>query len=65
MGAPLMNQKSPLQQGIVFAILMFVISIAWQSYKLGELNKFVLFASVVGGLVGGLVYGFLAFLRQE
>ncbi|RLD44209.1 MAG: hypothetical protein DRI86_08060 [Bacteroidetes bacterium] len=65
MGAPLVNKKSPLKQGITMAIVMFVMSLAWQTYKLGEFNKFVIFASVVGGLVGGLVYGIISYFRYR
>ena len=65
MGAPLVNRKSPLKQGLTFGVIMFVLSIAWQSYKMGEFNKFVLFASFVGGIVGGLIYGVISYFRYR
>ena len=60
-----MNRKPPLYQGIRFGIAMFVISIVWHSIKLGEFNEFVIFAAVVGGLVGGSIYGLIAYFRQR
>ncbi len=60
-----MNQKPPLYQGVRFGLIMFVISIVWQSYKMGEFNKFVLFASFVGGIIGGVIYGVIAYFRQR
>ena len=65
MGAPLVNKKSPLKQGLIMAAVMFVLSLAWQTYKLGEFNKFVVFASFVGGVVGGLVYGGISYFRYK
>ena len=60
-----MNQKPPLYHGVRFGLIMFVISIVWQSYKMGEFNKYVLFASFVGGLIGGVIYGLIAYFRQK
>ena len=60
-----MNQKPPLYQAVRFGLIMFVISIVWQSYKMGEFNKYVLFASFVGGLIGGVIYGLIAYFRQR
>ena len=61
----MVNKKSPLKQGLLMAIVMFVISLAWQTYKLGEFNEFVVFASFVGGVIGGLVYGGISYFRQK
>ncbi|MCK5845924.1 MAG: hypothetical protein KAG84_00680 [Bacteroidales bacterium] len=65
MGAPLVNRKSPLKQGLIFGAVMFGLSIAWQSFKMGEFNKFVLFASIIGGIVGGSIYGIISYFRYR
>ncbi len=61
----MVNKKSPLKQGVIFAIIMFVFSIAWHTYKRGEFSTDILIASIIGGVVGGLFYGGISYFRYK
>ena len=63
MGLQPIQKYNSLQKGLFFAAVMFVVSIIWQSIKMGEFNKFVLFASTVGAIIGGVIYGGINWFR--
>jgi len=63
MGLQPIQKYNSLQKGLFFAAVMFVVSIIWQSIKVGELNGVVLLASTVGAVVGGVIYGGVNWIR--
>ncbi|RLD41153.1 MAG: hypothetical protein DRI86_13950 [Bacteroidetes bacterium] len=63
MGLQPIQKYNSIQKGLFFAAVMFVISIIWQSIKLGEFNKAVILASTVGAIIGGVIYGGINWVR--
>ncbi len=57
------QKYNSFQKGLMFAAIMFIISIIWQSIKVGELNEIVLMSATVGSIIGGLVYGGINWVR--
>ncbi len=63
MGLQPIQKYNSIQKGLFFAVIMFVISIIYQSMKMGELNEAVLLASTVGSVIGGVIYGGINWVR--
>ena len=63
MGLQPIQKYSSKQKGLFFAIIMFVISLAYNGIKLGGVDVKLLVASAIGAAVGGLVYGTINWLR--
>ncbi len=65
MAARPVGKPSPLKQGLIFAAIMFVGILIWAILKVGTINIAVITSTSVGAVVGGLVYGFIGWLRYR
>jgi len=59
------KNKSPLQAGLIFGLIMVVFTAIYQYYEGAEINVQLLISSIVGGLVGGTVYGGIEWLKRR
>ena len=59
-----MMNKS-IQNGLRFGVLITIFNIGYQHFTTGELSWKLLVASVIGGLVGGVVYAVIINLRYK
>ncbi|RLD66227.1 MAG: hypothetical protein DRI84_05185 [Bacteroidetes bacterium] len=60
-----MKKKSPLKAGIIFGLLMVVFAAIYQYYEGAAVDIKLLSSSLVGGLVGGVVYGGIEWLKNR
>lgn len=63
MGLKPTPKYSPLMRGLIFGGIIFIFVIIKDTIKLGTINGPVLLAALVGGIVGGGVYGLISWLR--
>ncbi len=59
------KNKTPLQAGLIFGLIMVVFTAIYQYYEGAELNMQLLISSLVGGLVGGAVYGGIEWFKRR
>jgi membrane associated rhomboid family serine protease len=58
-------KKSPLRAGLIFGLFMFVFVIIYQIYQGAAFDLQLAISGITGGLVGGLVYGGIEWLKQK
>jgi len=59
------KNKTPLQAGLIFGLIMVVFTAIYQYYEGAEINIQLLASSLVGGVVGGTVYGGIEWLKRR
>lgn len=59
------QNKTPLQAGIIFGLIMFVFTAIYQYYEGAAVDMKLLTSSIIGGLTGGLVYGGIEWLKRR
>ena len=59
------KNKTPLQAGLIFGLIMVVFTAIYQYYEGAALDYKLLVSSLVGGLTGGSVYGGIEWLKRR
>jgi len=59
------QSKTPLQAGFIFGLIMVVFTAIYQYYEGAAVDVKLLISSVTGGVVGGLVYGGIEWLKRR
>jgi len=59
------KNKSPLQAGLIFGLIMVVFTAIYQYFEGATVDEQLLISSLVGGAVGGSVYGGIEWLKRR
>ena len=59
------KNKSPLQAGFIFGLIMVVFTAIYQYFEGAAVDVQLLISSLVGGAVGGSVYGGIEWLKRR